>query len=60
LAKRLDKGQFARLWDRADGPALKLTLSELALFLEGCDLVGKKRLSPPALNDKDLEPRSPM
>ncbi len=60
LAKRLDKGKFARLWDRAAGPALELTLSELALFLEGCELLGKKRLSPPALDEKDLAPRSPM
>jgi transposase len=54
LAKRLDKGLFARMWDRGDGSAVELTLSELALFLEGCALVGEKRLSPPVLDEKEL------
>lgn len=45
--KRLEEGRFARLWrDESSGP-LKLTSSELTLFLEGCELVGKKALSPP-------------
>ena len=44
--KRLEQGRFAALWrDGADGP-LSLTASELALFIEGCDLVGRHRLSP--------------
>lgn len=54
LAKRLEKGRFARVWDRSEGAPLELTLSELALFLEGCELIGEKRLSPPALSQKDL------
>jgi transposase len=54
LAKRLDKGLFARIWDRADGSPIELTLSELALFLEGCTLVGEKRLSPAPLDEKEL------
>lgn len=45
-AKRLERGCFAALW-REDGEALKLTQSELALFLEGATLVGKVALSPP-------------
>ena len=45
-AKRLERGCFASLW-RADGEAVKLTQSELALFLEGATLVGKMPLSPP-------------
>jgi transposase len=43
LAKRLEKGHFARVWERAE-----LTVSELQLFLEGSALVGRIALSPPA------------
>jgi transposase len=43
LAKRLEKGHFARVWERAE-----LTTSELVLFLEGSALVGRIALSPPA------------
>lgn len=46
--KRLESGRFARLWREADEPKLRLTASELSLFLEGCELVGKEELSPPA------------
>ncbi|MHC5035007.1 MAG: IS66 family insertion sequence element accessory protein TnpB [Planctomycetota bacterium] len=50
-AKRLERGRFASLWDRAaksgtTGP-LPLTVSELSLFLEGSHLVGRVPLSPP-------------
>lgn len=46
--KRLERGRFADLWSRAPGPggSLQLTVSELALFLEGSTLLGKMRLSP--------------
>lgn len=54
--KRLDKGQFAKLW-RAEGSALSLTMSELALFLEGSDLVGRRTLSPAAITAEELAPR---
>ncbi len=53
LAKRLERGRFARLWARGDGH-VALTLSELALFLEGSELVGRKSLAPPAFEQKDL------
>jgi transposase len=43
--KRLERGQFAKLW-RADGSVVRLTTSELALFIEGCALVGRSELSP--------------
>lgn len=44
--KRLERGRFASLW-RTDGDGgIELTLSELALFIEGSTLVGKKPLSP--------------
>ena len=44
--KRLEQGRFARLWDRWCERSVELTLSELALFLEGSDLVGRISLSP--------------
>jgi transposase len=44
--KRLERHRFAALWrDGVDQP-LRLTSTELALFIEGCQLVGKERLSP--------------
>ena len=47
--KRLERGRFACLWrDGAQGP-LRLTSSELALFVEGCQLVGREQLSPPPI-----------
>ena len=54
--KRLDKGRFAKLW-RSGGGALSLTMSELALFLEGSDLVGRRTLSPAAITAAELAPR---
>lgn len=46
FAKRLEKGRFAAPWQRrTDGP-LRWTMSELSLFLEGSDLVGRIQLSP--------------
>ena len=53
-AKRLEKGRFARLWRAVEGEALELSSSELQLFLEGCELVGQMRLSPPPLGEKSL------
>ena len=45
-AKRLEKGRFAALWQRAqDGQPVPLTLSELALFFEGASWWGEA-LSP--------------
>ncbi|MBM4185563.1 MAG: IS66 family insertion sequence element accessory protein TnpB [Gemmatimonadetes bacterium] len=46
--KRLEKGTFASLWCTDGGP-LTLTSSELALFIEGCELVGRQPLSPVAV-----------
>jgi transposase len=46
FAKRLEKGRFAAPWQvRAEG-ALRWTMSELSLFLEGSELVGRIALSP--------------
>jgi transposase len=47
LAKRLEKGKFAAPWEKKK-PLLEWTTSELALFLEGSELVGRVALSPPA------------
>ena len=46
FAKRLEKGRFAAPWERRQEGALRWTMSELSLFLEGSDLVGRIRLSP--------------
>jgi len=51
--KRLERGTFAKLW-RDDGQVLRLTASELALFIEGCTLVGEHALSPIAIERKSL------
>jgi transposase len=43
--KRLERGRFACTWSD-DGSAIRMTASELALFIEGCALVGRRALSP--------------
>ena len=45
-AKRLERGRFACLWREPPTAALRLTMSELQLFLEGSALVGRLPLSP--------------
>lgn len=60
LAKRLEKGRFARPWMREKSAAISLTLSELALFLEGGELLEKKSLAPPALERKELAMQIPV
>lgn len=52
--KRLSKGRFASLWRSGRDQPLALTMSELSLFLEGCSLVGTRRLSPKAWVPKPL------
>ena len=51
-AKRLEQGRFACLWRESGAPdpaaPLRLTVSELQLFLEGSALVGRVPLSPAA------------
>lgn len=44
-AKRLEQGRFAAPWQRG-GSTVRMTMSELALFLEGSELIGKQPLSP--------------
>lgn len=45
-AKRLERGRFACLWRSGEEASLRLTVSELALFLEGSTWVGRRPLSP--------------
>ena len=49
LSKRLDRGRFATLWRDAEAK-LELSVSELQLFLEGCEVVGRMPLSPPPID----------
>lgn len=51
--KRLERGRFASLF-RDDGNSVQLTASELALFIEGCELVGRRTLSPVSVKPKVL------
>jgi len=51
--KRLEEGRFAVIW-RDDGGVVQLTASELALFIEGCELVGRRSLSPGVVKPKVL------
>ncbi len=56
--KRLEEGRFACLWQQEAGEPVRLTMSELALFLEGSHLVGKVGLSPREFAPKVLARRS--
>jgi transposase len=47
-AKRLERGRFACPWGQKGSSQVRLTVSELQLFLEGSKLVGQVVLSPPA------------
>ena len=50
LAKRLEEGRFAPLWDREEAGEVRLSMSELALYLEGCQEVGRRQFSPPEID----------
>ncbi len=46
-AKRIEQGRFAAVWERAHAKrSVALSMSELHLFLDGSDLVGRRRLIP--------------
>lgn len=49
-AKRLEEGRFAPLWRRERDGEVRLSMSELALYLEGCEEVGRRTISPPEIN----------
>jgi transposase len=55
LAKRLAKGRFLAPWQRTGEGPLHWTMSELSLFLEGSDLVGRVTLSPPPWRAEDRQ-----
>lgn len=55
--KRLERGRFACLWARPGAAPVELTMSELALFLEGCELVAHRRLSPTCVEPGPIGPR---
>ena len=46
--KRLERGRFASPW-RDNAEVVRMTASELALFIEGCEWVGRRALSPEAV-----------
>jgi transposase len=52
-SKRLEEGRFAELWQK-EGSSVRLTVSELQLFLEGSTLVGRVALSPRPFERKAL------
>lgn len=53
-SKRLEQGRFACLWRAPEQARLRLTMSELSLFLEGSTLVGTVELSPPIFSPKKV------
>ena len=56
--KRLEQGRFAALWGRDSAcPAVELTMSELALYLEGSRMIGKIALSPRTIRPQTLAER---
>lgn len=54
MTKRLFRGRFARPWADEGACSVELTVAELSLFLEGCELAGRWKLSPPAFEEKTL------
>jgi transposase len=56
--KRLEEGRFACLWEGRPGCEVELTMSELALFLEGSRLAGRMALSPVKSGRKGLASRT--
>ncbi len=55
-AKRLEEGRFASLAPGALDSSIRLTMSELALFLEGSRMVGRVSLSPPVFEVFERKP----
>ena len=49
-----DTGPHPCPWHARTGQPVRLTSSELALFIEGCTIVGRQALSPTELTSKDL------
>ena len=58
--KRLERGRFADLWGDGEDRTVRLSTSELALFIEGCTLIGKKSLSPAPITRNELAVADPV
>jgi transposase len=54
FSKRLDQGRFTAVWKRHVRERLEMTLSELALFIEGSEAV-RRSLSPPLIRRADIK-----
>jgi transposase len=54
--KRLERGRFAAPWKK-EGSVVRMTQTELALYIEGCELVGRRALSPAAIEPTALGAR---
>jgi transposase len=60
FAKRLEKGLFSAAWKRAKSQrGFEMTLSELALFIEGSEVATRMPLSPALLSKVDLRAKFP-
>jgi transposase len=60
FAKRLEKGQFSAAWKRAKSKrGFEMTLTELALFIEGSEVAARMPLSPSLLSKADLRTKFP-
>lgn len=57
FAKRLEKGRFVAPWEQTGKALLEWTMSELSLFFEGSEMVGRIRLSPEPYTDADRRVR---
>jgi transposase len=58
--KRLEKGQFSAAWKRAKSSSgYEMTLSELALFIEGSEVATRMPLSPSLLSKAALRAKFP-
>jgi transposase len=54
LHKRLSKGLFVALWRQSDQSQMQMSHTELQLFLEGSQAVGRMPLSPAPLAHSQL------
>lgn len=53
LAKVLEQGQFAAVWERAAEGVAEMSTSELMVFLEGCKVVGRGPIVAKTYGDDD-------
>ena len=53
-SKRLERNRFACRWADGPGEPVRLTMTELALFLEGSRLAGRIPLSPAPLLEEPV------